>query len=92
MSNLIKLSKEDIQNKYLNKPILICDKDSKLWYIVSNVYSHMPLHLLTSEESDLYDKNKSNIDGIKVAGVDGGGYLMWIYFGDKDGWEAYGYE
>jgi len=58
----------------------------------------MPLHLLTEEESDLYDQDESNIEGIEVAGVDGNGFLMWIYFDqiNKDelqcnncGWTGY---
>jgi hypothetical protein len=92
MNKLIKLSKLDIQNKYLNKPILITCQDSKEWYIISDVYSSMPLHMLSDEESDLYDQDENNIEGIKVAGVNGDGYLMWIYFETNTGWEAYGYE
>lgn len=85
-----KLSREDIESKYLNKPILVNTDNTKVWYIVSDINSQMPLHLLSEEESDLYDQDESNIDGIKVAGVDGDGYLMWIYF--NEGWEAYGYQ
>jgi hypothetical protein len=92
MNVLIKLSKEDILTKYQNKPIFIICKDSKNWYIVSDIDSPMPLHMLSSKESDLYDKDKSNIDGIQVTGIDGEGYLMWIYFEQKNGWEAFGYE
>lgn len=92
MCKLIKLSKENIINKYSNKPILIKTDNKKQWYIVSDVNSHMPLHLLTRDESDLYDQNKGNIEGIEVAGVKGIGYLMWIYFEGINGWEAYGYE
>ncbi len=93
MNTLIKLSKEDIESKYLNKPILITCKESKTWYIVSDVKTQMPLHMLTSEESDLYDLNENNINGIKLAGVEGEDYyVMWIYFNQDDGWQAYGYE
>ncbi len=93
MNTLIKLSKEDIESKYLNKPILITHKDSKTWYIVSDVETRMPLHMLTLEESDLYDLNENNIRGIKLAGVKGeNNYVMWIYFNQDDGWQAYGYE
>jgi len=97
MNQLNKLSKQDIQTKYLNKPILIIDdKNTKEWYIVKDTNATMPLHLLSEEESDLYDQDESNIEGIEVSGVDGEGYLMWIYFNqdDKqsDGWEAFGYE
>ena len=92
MNILIKLSKQDIETKYLNKPILMKYNDTKTWYIVSNVDTIMPLHMLTVEESDLYRKNKSSIEGIKVVGVNGNGYLMWINFNQDDGWEAFGYE
>jgi len=93
MNTLIKLSKEDIENKYLNKPILIIADDSKTWYIVSDVEDQMPLHMLTSEETDLYDLNENNIKGIKLAGAEGkNNYAMWIYFNQDDGWQAYGYE
>jgi hypothetical protein len=94
MNTLIKLSKEEIESKYLNKPILIIHKDSKIWYIVSDVNDQMPLHMLTSEESDLYHLNEDNINGIKLAGVEGEDhYAMWIYFNEGDnGWQAYGYE
>jgi len=97
MNQLNKLSKQDIQNKYLNKPILIVDdENSKKWYIVKDTNTSMPLHLLDEEESDLYDQDESNIEGIEVAGVNGNGYLMWIYFSHNDekndGWKAFGYE
>ncbi len=93
MNQLIKLSRADIEQKYLNKPILIkCYGNSKAWYIVSEVFSSMPLHMLTTDESDLYHQNSDNISGIQLAGIDGDSYLMWIYFENKDGWEAYGYE
>jgi len=93
MNTLIKLSKEDIENKYLNKPILIIADNSKTWYIVSDIDDQMPLHMLTSAESDLYHLNEDNIKGIKLAGVEGeNNYLMWIYFNQDDGWQAYGYE
>lgn len=53
----------------------------------------MPLHMLTSKESDLYDQNKNNIEGIEVVGTetDGNGYCMWINFNKEDGWNAFGY-
>jgi len=97
MNQPIKLSRQDIQTKYLNKPILIVDdENTKKWYIVKDANTLMPLHLLDEEESDLYDQDESNIEGIEVAGVDGNGYLMWIYFDQNgeqdDGWQAFGYE
>jgi len=100
MNQLNKLSRQDIETKYLSKPILIISSDNgsdniKKWYIVSDVNTIMPLHMLTSEESDLYDQDKSNIEGIEVVGVDGKGYLMWIYFDNNDqddSWKAFGYE
>jgi len=93
MSQLNKLSRKDIQTKYLNKPILIIDNENtKKWYIVRDANTTMPLHLLDEEESDLYDQDESNIEGIEVVGVDGKGYLMWIYFDQSDGWKAFGYE
>ena len=92
-NNLIKLTRQNIENKYLNKPILITSKDSEKWYIVSDVFSSMPLHMLTGEEADLYDNNEDNINGIELAGVDGeNNYAIWIYFNKDDGWQAYGYE
>jgi len=93
MSNLIKLTRKDIEQRYNKKPILIeYDNESK-WYIVKNEYSRMPLHMLTSEESELYDQNKNNIDGIKLSGTgEEYSYAMWIYFEKEDGWKAYGYE
>ena len=92
MNTLIKLSRQDIESKYLNKPILI----DKKWYMVKNVYSHMPLHMLTSKESDLYEKDENNTSGIKLSGQsEEYSYVMWIYFNQEDredGWDAYGYE
>jgi hypothetical protein len=93
MNTLIKLTRQDIEDRYSNKPILVTDEDSKIWYIVSDVFSSMPLHMLTSEEADLYEEDENNISGIKFAGVNGEEqYAMWIYFNQEDGWEAYGYE
>jgi hypothetical protein len=93
MNQLIKLSRQDIETKYENKPILIKDIDGENWYIVCDVYSQMPLHMLTEEEADLYDENEENIDSIELSGVEGNEcYLMWIYFNQDKGWEAYGYE
>ncbi len=93
MNTLTKLSKQDIVTKYLCKPILIVDNENiKEWYIVSDVDTTMPLHMLSKEESDLYDQGKSNIEGIEVVGVDGKGYLMWIYFNQNNRWDAFGYE
>jgi hypothetical protein len=57
MNKLIKLTRQDIEDRYLDKPILIKDKDSENWYIVRDTHSQMPLHMLTAEESDLYDKD-----------------------------------
>jgi len=90
MNTLTKLSKQNIITKYLSKPILIVNDNIKEWYIVSDVDTTMPLHMLTKEESGLYDQDKSNIEGIEVVGVKSKGYLMWIYF--NDGWDAFGYE
>jgi len=92
MNQLIKLSRADIEQRYINKPILIKCHNSKIWYIVSEVFSQMPLHMLDKNESDLFDQDPNNINGIQLSGVDGDGYLMWIYLENKDGWEAYGYE
>lgn len=92
MNILNKLTKQDIQTKYLNKPILVKCEDTEEWYIVSDVNTSMPLHMLTSEESNLYRQNKSNIKGIQLNGTGDTGYLMWIYFNQVDGWEAFGYE
>ena len=93
MNKLIKLTREDILTKYLDKPILIkCQDTEEAWYIVSDVFSQMPLHMLSTDESDLYDQNSDNINGIQIAGADGVSYLMWIYFECENGWEAYGYE
>jgi len=92
MNILIKLSKQDIKNKYLNKPILVVSNNYKKWYIVDDVYSYMPLHMLTAEESDMYDKDEESINGIRLTGDDEPAYVMWINFHQKDGWEAYGYE
>ena len=92
MSNLIKLTREDIEDKYLNKPVFIVYQNTKEWYIVSDLSTSMPLHMLNDKESDLYNQNKNNINGIEVIGIDGEGYLMWIYFEQKNGWEAFGYE
>ncbi len=93
MNQLIKLTRLDIEQRYLNKPIFIKYNDNnKAWYIVSEVHTSMPLHMLTEDESDLYDQNPNNINGIQLAGIDGDCYLMWIYFGFEEGWEAYGYE
>lgn len=91
MSNLVKLTRQDIETRYLNKPILINCDNEEVWYIVSDVNTYMPLHMLSAEESDLYHENEDNISGIEVIGVEGG-YLMWIYFETDTGWEAYGYE
>lgn len=82
-NNLIKLSKEDIVNKYENKPILVEDEADKTWYIVSNINSSMPLHMLTEEESDLYKQDEESISGIEVHSINGEGYLMWIDFNEK---------
>ena len=93
MNQLNKLSKQDIEENYLNKPILIVDSDKiKKWYIVSDIGNMIPLHMLDEEEADLYDEDESNIEGIELADGEGKGYLMWIYFGQDDGWEAFGYE
>jgi len=92
LNQIIRISKQDIENKYLNKPILIKSDGEENWYILSDVNSHMPLHLLNSGESDLYDENEENIDGIELVGIGGESYLMWIYFETSEGWEAYGYE
>jgi hypothetical protein len=84
-----KLTRQDIEKKYQSKPILIDNK----WYIVNNVYSSMPLYMLTRKESDLYNKDKRNIDGIKLSGQgEEYSYVMWINFNQEDGWDAYGYE
>ena len=91
MNTLIKLSRQDIETRYLNKPILIDNK----WYIVSDIDTTMPPHMLTSKEADSCDKDESNIKGIEVFGVEGKAYVMWIYFNQEDredGWDAYGYE
>jgi len=93
LNQLNKLSRQDIKTKYLNKPILIVDGDDiENWYIVSDIDTTIPLHLLAPEESDLHDKDESNINGIEVVDVDGKGYLLWIYFNQIDGWKALGYE
>jgi hypothetical protein len=90
-NTLKKLSRSDIETKYLNQPIFVKSKGNDEWFIISDTHSSMPLHMLTCEESDLYDKDESSIDGITIHGVDGTAYLMWIYFNEADGWEAYGY-
>jgi hypothetical protein len=92
INKLFKLTKEVIQEKYLYKPILISTKEEKNWYIVADIDCNMPLHMLTEEEADLYDLDENNIEGIKVMGAYGEGYLMWIYFGRENGWQAFGYE
>jgi hypothetical protein len=89
MYELNKLSRQDIETRYQGKPILI----DKKWYIVSDVYSSMPLHMLTRKESDLYIQDKSSIEGIKLYGQsEGYSYVMWINFNQDGGWDAYGYE
>ena len=93
MNQLNKLSRQDIETKYLNKPILIVGSENhKKWYIVSDTSTTMPLHLLAPEESDLYEQDKNNIEGIEVVGLNGNGYLLWIYFNQIDGWKALGYK
>lgn len=90
MNKLIKLTREIIQEKYLYKPILISTEEEQNWYIVADTNCDMPLHMLNEEEADLYDLDEKNIEGIKVMGAYGEGYLMWIYL--EDGWKAFGYE
>ena len=97
MNELIKLSRLDIETKYLDKPILIVDKNNnhKKWYLVSDIDTKMPLHLLNGKESELHDQDESSIDGIEVVDAEGNGYCLWIYFSqsdDRNGWEAFGYE
>jgi hypothetical protein len=92
MSELIKLSKQDIISNYQSKPILIKDNKGEEWYIVNDVETFMPLDILTGEEAELYEQNEDNISGIKISGVSGDAYLMWIYFDQNDGWVAYGYK
>jgi len=59
MNTLNKLSKQDIEEKYLNKPILIVDYGKiEKWYIVRDTTTAMPLHLLDEEESDLHDQDE----------------------------------
>jgi len=90
MNKLFKLTKEIIQNEYLNKPILIETKDNKNWFIVTDLNGMIPLHMLNEEESDWFDLDESIIDALEVIGIEGKAYLMWIYLGD--GWKAFGYE
>jgi len=93
MNKLIELTKEDIIKKYLNKPILIVYAGKKTWYIVSDVDTQMPLHMLTPKEATLYGKDKNYINGVEFVGIGTEeSYAMWIYFNKKRGWKAYGYE
>ena len=88
MSQLIKLTRKDIEKRYTGKPILINGE----WYIVVCALSHMPLHMLTLKESEMYDEDESSIDGIHVVGKNTeNGYCMWINFEKENGWTAYGY-
>ena len=59
INQLNKLSRQDIETKYLNRPILIVDGfNTENWCIVSDIDTTIPLHLLAPEESDLYDPRR----------------------------------
>lgn len=90
MNQLKQLTREDIIEDYLYRPILIENNNKHEWYLLKDNDKSMPLHLLDSSEVDLYELDEKNIEGIEVVGVDGDGYLMWIYFEQEEGWKAYG--
>jgi hypothetical protein len=93
MNQLIKLTKQDIIDRYKDKPIFIETKEEKAWYIVVDINDYMPLHMLTKDETKMYRKDYENISAINVVGADCEcGYLMWCYFNTENGWKAYGYE
>lgn len=92
-NKLIKLKRQDIEERYEGKPIFIVDREGENWYIVNDSFSRIPTYMLAPHEVDLYDKDESNIEGIELVGMDcERSYAMWIYFNKDDGWQAYGYE
>lgn len=94
MNKLRQLTKEDIINHYLDKPILIIERDnSSVWCLVKDNNSDMPPHLLSKEEATLYEQDESYTEGIEIVGIGiDEGYLLWAGFEVEDGWKAYGYE